>query len=301
MNTKTILLVVVLIIIVGIGAFFIHTRTPASPALSGPLQVVVGENFWGSIASQIAGTDAHVVAIVADPNADPHDYESTTDDARAFAAANYVVLNGVGYDSWGDKLLAGNPNPARKVLHIGDLVGKKEGDNPHLWYNPAYVNQAAKQMEQDMAALDPAHASDYQKNYEALVQKLSVYQGKIQEIQQKYPGAKVAATEDIFEYLATAAGLDLVSPPEFTQAVAEGNDPSAQSIATFQNQLKSGQVKVLVYNMQTDTPLTENVKQLAVTQHIPVVGITETVTPANTSFEDWMDAEVTALENALAH
>jgi zinc/manganese transport system substrate-binding protein len=287
-------------VVIGIGVFLTHKTQPVATSQAGTLQVVAGENFWGSIASQIGGTDAHVVAIVSDPNADPHDYESTTADAKTFADANYVILNGVGYDSWGDKLIAGNPNAARKVLDIGDLVGKKDGDNPHIWYNPAYVNQAAKQMEQDMASLDPAHASDYEANYQALVQKLSVYQSKIQDIQQKYPGAKVAATEDIFVYLATATGLNLVSPPEFTEAVAEGNDPPAQSVATFQDQLKSGQVKVLVYNEQTDTPLTENVKKIAEAQNIPVVGITETVSPANVSFEDWMDAEVTALESALA-
>jgi zinc/manganese transport system substrate-binding protein len=119
-------------------------------------------------------------------------------------------------------------------------------------------------------------------------------------IKQQYGGTKVAATEDIFEYLATAAGLDLISPPEFTEAVAEGNDPSAQSVATFQDQLKSGQVKVLVYNEQTVTPLTQNVQQIAKDNNIPVVPITETLTPEGATFEDWMGGEITNLQNALA-
>jgi zinc/manganese transport system substrate-binding protein len=293
--------VVLLLLIVLIGGFLLmaHSKTIVSTNTTSKLQVVAGENFWGSIASQIAGDDANVVAIVNDPNADPHDYESTTDDARTFANANYVILNGVGYDTWGDKLIAGNPNANRKVLDIGDLVGIKNGDNPHIWYNPAYVNMAAKQMESDMATLDPAHASDYQKNYEALVQKLAVYQSTINDIKQKYPGAKVAATEDIFVYLANAAGLNLVSPPEFIQAVAEGNDPSAQSVATFEDQLKSGQVKLLVYNEQTVTPMTENVKKIAQQQHIPIVGITETLSPKGATFQDWMGTEVTNIEQAL--
>lgn len=291
---------VIAVIVVGAVVWLGHGANPATSTDEGKMQIVAGENFWGSIASQIAGNDANVVAIVTDPNADPHDYESTTDDARTFAAANYVVLNGAGYDAWGDKLIEGNPNPARKVLHVGDLVGKKDGDNPHIWYNPDYVNAAAKQMASDMTALDPAHASDYQKNYQTLTQKLAVYQGVIKDIQQKYPAAKVAATEDIFEYLAQATGLNLVSPPEFMEAVAEGEDPPAASVATFQDQLKSGQVKVLVYNEQTVTPLTDNLKKIAQDQHIPIVGITETVSPQGTSFEDWMNTEVTNLENALA-
>ncbi len=293
-------IVVVVVVVIAAGAIALQHSTPATPTSEGKLQVVAGENFWGSIASQIGGDDAHVAAIVTDPNADPHDYESTTDDARTFAAANYVVLNGVGYDTWGDKLVDGNPNPARTVLHIGDLVGKKDGQNPHIWYNPDYVNAAAKQMAFDMAALDPAHASDYQKNYQALTQKLAGYQGAIKDIQQKYPDAKVAATEDIFVYLAQAAGLTLVSPDEFMEAVAEGQDPPAASVALFQDQLKSGQVKVLVYNEQTVTPLTENLKKIAQAQKIPIVGITETVSPQGASFQDWMNTEVANLENALA-
>jgi zinc/manganese transport system substrate-binding protein len=271
----------------------------AGPSGADGLHVVAGENFWGSIASQIGGSDATVSAVVTDPNADPHDYESTADDARTFATADYVILNGAGYDSWGAKLVAGNPNPNRKVLDIGALVGKSDGENPHLWYDPDYVNAAAKQMEADMASLDPAHAEAYERNYQALVQKLSAYQGQIAAIKQQYGGTQVAATEDIFEYLAAAAGLDLVSPPAFTEAVAEGEDPPAASVAAFENQLKSGQVKVLVYNEQTVTPLTETVKKIAQDENIPIVGITETVSPVGASFEEWMGSEVTDLENAL--
>ena len=302
MNTTArlgLVIILFLIVVGGIGLYLTHTKSTAPATQSGKLQVVAAENFWGSIATQIGGSDVNVVSIVSDPNADPHEYESDTNDAREFATANYVILNGVGYDSWASKLISASSNSNQKVLTIGDLVGKKEGDNPHLWYNPAYVNTAAKQMETDMIALDPSHASDYEKNYATLQASLAGYQNRIQSIAKQYAGTKVAATEDIFAYLATAANLDLISPPEFIEAVAEGNDPPAQSVVTFQNQLKSGQVKVLVYNEQTVTPLTESMKKLAADQGIPVVGITETIQPPDTSFQDWMNAELINLENAL--
>jgi zinc/manganese transport system substrate-binding protein len=210
-----------------------------------------------------------------------------------------VILNGAGYDSWGDKLISGSPNPNRLVLNVADLLGKKEGDNPHFWYNPTYVNEVAEQIEKDMIAQDPVHDADYQKNYEAFEASAADYQNRIASIKQQYAGTKVAATEDIFQYLATASGLDLISPPAFTQAVAEGNDPPADSIVTFQEQLKSGQVKVLVYNQQTVTPLTESMKKLAADEGIPVIGITETIQPPDTTFQVWMNAELINLQNAL--
>ena len=266
---------------------------------AGVLHVVAAENFWGSLVSQIGGSHVQVLSVVSDPNADPHEYESNTTDARAVATANYVIENGAGYDSWVDKLVGAGSSPNRKVLNVATLLGKKEGDNPHFWYNPAYVNQATAQMEQDLIALDPANASYYEAQYKTLQASLAPYQNRIATIKQQFGGTKVAATEDIFAYLADAAGLDLVSPPAFIQAVAEGNDPPASSVVEFENQLKGGGIAVLVYNEQTVTPLTENMKKLAADQGIPVIGVTETIQPPDVSFEDWMNAELIGLQNAL--
>jgi zinc/manganese transport system substrate-binding protein len=303
MNTKTRLTIVIIVLILalfGIGAYLKYsTSASVSTAQSGKLQILAAENFWGSIASQIGGNDVQVTSIVSDPNADPHEYESSTKNARAFASANYVIINGVGYDSWANKLLSASIRPTQKVLDVGLLVGKKEGDNPHLWYNPAYVNMAAKQMETDMITLDPAHKTDYEARYAALQTSLEAYQNRIASIAKEYGGTKVAATEDIFAYLASSTNLDLISPPAFTEAVAEGNDPPAQSVVEFQNQLQNKEVSVLVYNEQTVTPLTDSMKKLAADEGIPVIGITETIQPPDTSFQDWMNAELINLENAL--
>ncbi|HXH27077.1 MAG TPA: zinc ABC transporter substrate-binding protein, partial [Candidatus Acidoferrum sp.] len=251
--------------------------------ISGKLQIVADENFWGSLAAQIGGDKVQVASIVSDPNADPHEYETTTANARAVADANYVILNGAGYDAWGDKLLTASPNTNRKVLHVADLLGKKNTDNPHFWYSPSFVDKTTAQIEKDLAQLDPSNASYFAAQYSQLQAKLAGYQNRIAGIKQQFGGTQVAATEDIFDYLAQATGLDLVSPPAFIQAVAEGNDPPTSSLIQFQQQLQSGQVKVLVYNQQTTTPLTDAMKKLAAAQGIPTIGITEIVQPANLS------------------
>lgn len=292
---------VVLIVLVYLGVTYKPQTPTAAPTSSSStvLHVVAAENFWGSLVSQLGGSHVEVTSVVSDPNADPHEYESDTNDARAFADADYVIENGAGYDSWADKLVSAGGKPTRKVLIIADLVGKKDGDNPHLWYNPAFVNQAIARMDADLVALDPAHADDFRANLKTLQDNLAPYQNRIASIKAQFGGTKVAATEDIFEYLSDAAGLDLVSPPAFIQAVAEGNDPPAQSVVTFENQLKAGDVRVLVYNQQTVTPLTDSMKKLAADENIPIVGVTETIQPPDASFQDWMNAQLIALENAL--
>lgn len=304
MNVKASIAIfaVLIVVIAGLVFFTSKNQNPAASTTSADkvLQVVAAENFWGSIASQIGGSHVQVLSVVSDPNADPHEYESDSTDARAVADADYVIENGVGYDSWMDKLLsAGSSNPNRKVLNVGNLVGKRDGDNPHLWYNPAYVNQAAQQIEQDLIALDPSDANDYKQNYATLQSNLAEYQGRIASIKQQFGGTKVAATEDIFAYLADAAGLDLISPPAFIEAVAEGNDPPAQSVVEFEDQLQSKEPVVLVYNEQTVTPLTENIKALAAKENIPVIGVTETIQPPDATFEEWMNSELIDLQNAL--
>ncbi|MEI9914002.1 MAG: zinc ABC transporter substrate-binding protein [Candidatus Saccharibacteria bacterium] len=298
MTRKNLIIALVVVAILVVGSLFIHASNDTK-APDHKIQVVAAENFWGSLVGQLGGNRIQVTSVVSDPNADPHEYESNATTARDFAAAKYIVLNGVGYDTWANKLIGAQPEPGRKVLTIGTLVGKKEGDNPHLWYNPAYVNVAIVQMDKDLISIDPSGRSYYQQQLKNLQVSLAGYQNRIKSIKQQYGGSKVAATEDIFAYLAQAAGLNLVSPQAFIEAVAEGNDPPANSIVQFQQQLESGQIKVLAYNEQTVTPLTTSIKQLAAQQNIPVIGITETIQPPDTSFQVWMNAQLINLQNAL--
>lgn len=292
-------IVISLIVVAGIVIGLVRASNSQSPHQTGPIRIVAAENFWGSLASQLGGTKVTVTSIVSDPNADPHEYEVNATDARDFSSADYVILNGAGYDSWGNKLLAASPNSTRQVLNVATLLGKKDGDNPHFWYSPAYVNKVIAKIEQNLVSISPANKAYFSKQYAALTASLSSYQQRIATIKKQFSGTKVASTEDIFAYLASAAGLNLVSPAPFIQAVADGNDPPTNSVVQFQQQLQSGQVKVLVYNEQTVTSLTTSMKAIAAEQNIPIVGVTETIQPSDTSFQVWMNAELLNLQNAL--
>jgi zinc/manganese transport system substrate-binding protein len=273
---------------------------PGTLATPGLINVVAGENFWGSIAAQLGGSKVSVHSVVTDPNADPHEYESSTTDARSFAEADLVILNGAGYDDWGQKLLDANSSSHRTVLNIAQLLGRKPGDNPHFWYNPAYVIAVADKITAEYKAIDPAGASFFDQQRSALTTTLKPYTDRIAEIKGKYAGTPIGSTESIFVYMAAALGLDLISPPEFMNAVAEGTDPPASTVATFHDQVAGKKIKVLVYNIQASSALTASLKQLAQQQAIPLVGVTETLQPLGASFQDWQVAQLTALEGALA-
>ena len=267
---------------------------------NGTLQVIAGENFWGSIAAQLGGDRVTVSSIVTNPNTDPHEYESSSADARAFATADYVILNGAGYDDWGQKLLAANPSQRRKVFTVADLLNKKAGDNPHFWYNPDWVEKVADRITADYQALDAADAAYFGQQREAFRTALQPYHDALARIRSTFSGVAVGSTESIFVDMAPALGVNLISPPEFMQAISEGNDPPAQTVAEFQDQVSHHQIKLLVYNTQTSTPITDNLKQLASKNGIPVVGISETVEPTTASFQDWQLKQLNVVEAALS-
>jgi zinc/manganese transport system substrate-binding protein len=277
-----------------------RSATPTRPTRpTRTLNIVAGENFWGSIVSQLAGKVATVTSIVTDPNADPHDYESSSDDARAFADADYVVLNGAGYDGWASKLLSGNPSGSRKVFTVADLLAKKESDNPHFWYNPDFVSRVVDRVEVDLKALDPADTGYFDAQRQTLDAAMAPSRDRLAAIRSRFAGTPVAATEDIFVYLGQYLGLRVVSPPDFMRAVAEGNDPPAPSVAQFQSQITIRQAKVLVYNVQTSTAVTTNIKQLAARAGVPTIGVTETIQPPGATFQQWFTSELIRLQNAL--
>jgi zinc/manganese transport system substrate-binding protein len=286
---------VLLVVVLAIGACG-GSRPVAS---TGSIKVVAGQNFWGSIAAQLGGSKASVQSVVSDPNADPHEYETNTNDARAFADANFVILNGAGYDTWATKLLSANPSSHRTVLVAADLLGKKAGDNPHFWYNPDYVTRMADQITADYKSTDSADSAYFDQQRSAFTTALKPYTQRLGEIKAKFAGVPVAATESIFVYMASALGLNLISPAEFMNAVAEGNDPPASAVIDFQNQITSKQAKVLVYNVQTATAVTTNIRHLAALADTPVVGVSETLQPETATFQDWQLSQLLALQNAL--
>lgn len=294
--------IIIVILIFGlIGVFIKDVFFNSTPIYNSnkTIHIVAAENFWGSLVAQIGGSRVQVQSIIADPTADPHEYQSNTTTARQIATANYVILNGAGYDSWGNKLISSSTNNNRQVLIVAHLLNKRTGSNPHFWYNPNYVNIVIANMKQTLIKLSPKNKKYFEANYKKLQASLSVYQNRIKAIKKEYAGTKVAATEDVFSYLAQAAGLNLISPPAFIQAVAEGNDPPASSVVQFQQQIVDHQPKVLVYNLQTVTPLTTSMRVLAKNNHIPLVAVTEIVEPPKATFQNWMNKEIINLQNAL--
>jgi zinc/manganese transport system substrate-binding protein len=267
----------------------------------GRVEVVAAENFWGSIATQVGGSHVHVTSIISNPDADPHAYEPSPQDARTVAQAGYVIVNGAGYDPWAPKLVDANPSSSRTTLAVATLAGRKEGDNPHMWYSPSTVMKVVHQIATDLAKLDTADASYFAQQEQSFTSNtLAQYNDLRNAIKSKYKGTPVGSTESIFVDLANDLQLNLVTPPEFMKAISEGTDPTARDKSTFDAQVTGRQIKVLVFNKQNSTPDIQALVDKANAEKIPVVAITETLAPATATFQDWQAGQLSDLQAALA-
>ena len=271
----------------------------ASAALAAdPVKVVAAENFYGDIASQIGGANVAVTSILSNPDQDPHLFEASASTAKALSDAKIVIVNGVDYDPWMEKLLAANKAPARREIVVATLAHKKAGDNPHLWYNPATIKAVGNALAVDLAIADPAHRADYQKAGTAFAASLEPLETKIAEMRKKYAGQPVAASEPVFGYMADLLGLK-VQEQKFALAVMNNTEPSASDVATFEDDLKNHKVKVMLYNAQASEPAVQRLVEIAKDKKVPVVGVSETE-PGDSNYQKWMTDQLDALDKALA-
>ncbi|MDR3658841.1 MAG: zinc ABC transporter substrate-binding protein [Mycobacterium sp.] len=267
-----------------------HTKIP----------VVSSINAWGSIAAQLGGDHIQATSIITNPATDPHDYEPSAADGRSVADAKVVIDNGIGYDAWADKLLAANPNPERTVVTVGSVVGVADGGNPHQWYSPDSVAKVVDAITAAYKKADPDDAAYFDQQHDQFLnQALTNYHNEIATIKAKYSGTPVGASESIFAPLSEALGLNLITPPEFLKAISEGTDPSPADKATVDQQISGKAIKVYVYNTQNSTPDVAAQVDAAHKQNIPVASVTETLSPATASFQDWQTAQLTGLADAL--
>jgi zinc/manganese transport system substrate-binding protein len=270
----------------------------AAPARAAePLSVVAAENFYGDVAQQIGGPHVKVASILSNPDQDPHLFEASPSVARALAEARLVVYNGIDYDPWMTKLLGAARNSRRKAIVVAALVGRKPGDNPHIWYDPKTMPALAAALADALSAADPDHQVEFRQRLARFRQSLKPVAAKIAALRRRLAGAPVTATEPVFGYMFAALGMR-VRNERFQLAVMNNTEPSASDIAAFETDLKSHRVRLLVYNSQASDPVARRMVAIANAGHIPVVGASETEPPGKT-YQAWMASELDAVDRAL--
>jgi zinc/manganese transport system substrate-binding protein len=283
------------------AAFLAYQPAGASTKSGVVVQVVAAENFWGNIASQIGGSHVAVTSLITNPNADPHLFETDAADAAKLAQARVVIENGAGYDGWMSSLLgadSGNPT----VVNAGEVLHVTGGDpNPHLWYDIPRVPKVAAAIAAALSKADPGAAGGFRANLTRFDASLAPLTAELAAIRSRFADAPVAYTERVPGYALAVAHLKVETPPGFALAIEDGEDPGPADTLAMQRLLTDHRIDVLLYNVQTVTPVTTQIRTLAEKNGIPVVGVSETMPASAHNYQQWQLAQFTALFNALKH
>ena len=275
--------------------------TAALAATTGEINAIGVENEYADVISQIGGKYVTVQAIESDPNTDPHTFEASPKVAQEIAAAELIVENGVGYDSWVDKIMSAAPRPDRKVINVQHLLGLPDDTaNPHLWYDPKTMPAVARAVADDLSALRPMQAAYFHANATHFVASLGPWNAAIASFKAQYGKTPIAVTEPVADYMLQAMGFDIRTPYSLQAAIMNGTDPSPQDITTQDGLFSGNKVKVFAYNQQVTDTLTKSFLDASKKAGIPVVGVYETMPTPGYTYQTWMLAEVNALRKAVA-
>ena len=298
----------VLAVALPLAAALLASACSSSPAASGQTAATTGatitaigaENEYANVIQQVGGKYVQVSAIMSNPNTDPHTFEASPAVARQVSAAQLVVQNGVGYDTWATTIENAAPSSGRKVINVQQLLGLPDSTpNPHLWYKPTTMPIVANAIAADLAAIQPAHAAYFKANAAAFTASLAAWNQAIGKFKAAYPGTPVATTEPVADYMLQAAGADNMTPWTFQADIMNGTDPSPQGVAAEKALFTQHKVKAFLYNQQVTDSLTDSFISLAHANGIPVVGVYETMPTPGYDYQSWMSAEVNALDKAV--
>ncbi|NRO41548.1 Manganese-binding lipoprotein MntA [Lactobacillus helveticus] len=259
---------------------------------SDKVSIVTTTNVYADIAKNVVGKYGSVQAIIKNSATDPHDFEPTTADAKKLTNANIIVANGLGYDSWMNKLAS---SVSKKPVLVGeDLMGLKKVDNPHIWYDldmpTKYVNYLVKRL----SKLDKKHAAYFKENGDKYLAKIAKVK-QIAKSADKKNNKPVFVSEPVFDYGLEEAGYK-IGDKEFEEAIENGTDPSPKTINKMTNEIKDKKIAFFVNNTQASSSTVKTFVELAKENSLPVLNVRETI-PNHMTYLDWMRENYQNLAN----
>jgi zinc/manganese transport system substrate-binding protein len=253
------------------------------------------------VIGQIGGEYVKVSAIERNPNTDPHTFEASPSVAEEVSGAKLIVENGLGYDTYMEKIESASPSSSRAVINVQHLLGLPNSTaNPHLWYEPATMPALAAALAGDLSRLQPAHAAYFQANERRFEQSLTPWLTALKHFSSRYPDTTVATTEPVADYMLEAAGVKNLTPFTMQADIMNDTDPAPQAISEQDELLEKHHVQAFIYNQQVSDSVTEGFLKDAAKAGIPVVGVYETMPTPGYDYQSWMLAELTALERAVS-
>jgi zinc/manganese transport system substrate-binding protein len=243
----------------------------AVPAMTLPafaqdkLKVVATFSILADLVQNVGGERVAVATLVG-PNSDAHVYSPSPADARTLAGANVVVVNGLGFEGWLDRLVKASATKAAMVVATngvktrgtkgGHAHGHRQGQaevDPHAWQSIANAKIYVANIRDALIKADAAGKAVYEANAAAYLAKLDALEKEITSAVAAIPAdrRKIITNHDAFGYFAAAYGIAFVSP----QGVATDSEPSARDVARIIAQIKKQKIPAVFLENVSDSRL----------------------------------------------
>lgn len=268
-----------------LATVFVAVGAVSSASAAEPLKVVASFSILGDLVSEVGGDHVAVRTIVG-PNGDAHVYEPTPADARDTAGADLVVVNGLGFEGWLDRLIGASgysgtvavaskgvtPLKLSEEAASGmpveeeeehaeadhDEAGHHHGDiDPHAWQSVPNAEIYVKSIADALCATDPAYCADYRANAVAYTAELKDIDENVRDIVAAIPEGrrKVISTHDAFGYFSREYGITFLAP----EGVSTESEASAGDVAALIKQIRVEKVTAVFFENISDPRLIEQI------------------------------------------
>lgn len=223
-----------------------------SPARADSLNVVASFSILADFVRNVGGDKVKVTSLVG-PNSDVHVYTPAPSDAKTVAAAQLVVINGLGLEGWLPRLLQSSGSKAEAVVATKGITPLKRGSDadPHAWQSVANAKIYVTNIRDALDAIDPADAGIFNANAMRYLAALDALDSEVREAIAKISPErrKLIATHDAFGYLAADYGISFIAP----SGVSTEAEPSARDIAQIIHQIRAEKIPaVFLENISDD-------------------------------------------------
>ncbi|MFM7011001.1 MAG: metal ABC transporter solute-binding protein, Zn/Mn family [Betaproteobacteria bacterium] len=240
----------------------------AAPVAAQPVPVVTSFSILADLVKVIGGSHVEVTSLVG-PNADAHVFDPTPADAKRLANAKLVVINGLGFEGWMDRLIKSSGYrgsvivASRGVKTIqeaaghGHQHGHSHAADPHAWQNPLNVKHYVQNIRIALAAAKPAAAQEFEQRAQAYSRDLDALDQSIRERLKPIPVAqrRIVTSHDAFGYFAAAYNVKFYP----LQGLSTGSEPSAADVVRIIDQIKKNKVSAIFVENISDARVLERI------------------------------------------
>jgi len=300
-NLKALAIVLVPLVVAGCASE--PEPTPSESVGAKSLEIVTSTNVWGGIVSELGGDFVSVQTIIESPNQDPHSYEASARDQLAVTKADLVIANGGGYDSFLDQLAesagkdifyAVEAEPEAKEEHSHSHSHADE----HIWYDFLLVSDVASRLTLELQRLLPKNSDYFESNLVVFLDSLKELEKRSASLAEISRGKKFISTEPVADYLLENVGLESITPQTFSDAIEEERDLAPKDLLEVENLITSKAINLLVVNQQTASNQVLALSDLAKSNGIAVLEMSE-LRPDSLTYFEWMMDNLNAIEAVL--